>query len=230
MRNLGYLATIAAGSLVGLASEGYAQDSPTDDKTGQVDGQLEARLVDVDAKLRYDVFDRVYDEKVIAEYEKVSDEALGEEYGDDYLKSLSKSGKMRGFAISFGEALEDAFDNPDKVLGAMDKSDRELYDKFDATEALEKQKEDPIFRDMIGVTSEYKFSPDRESDKLAAFVADYVKDDLDSYIKTNFGVAKVVLAVGDGGKSLKDIETPNVKFGTPRYDRASNLFRSIFKK
>jgi len=208
VRNLGNLATIAAGSLVGLAGgnlESYAQDVPKGDDTNQTEGRLEARLVEVDEKLRYDIFDRIYDAKIIGEYEKVSDRDLDGEYGPEYVKSVGESKNLRGFAIGFGEALEDAFDNPDNAIAAMSESDRELYDNFDATEALKKNEKDDNFREMIGVTSEYKFSAGKESDKLAAFVVSYVEDDMDviSSVSANFATSLLNLARNTDDKRIE---------------------------
>lgn len=228
MNRIGYLAAIAAGSIVGLANEGYAQDSPVEDKTVQSEGRLESRLVDVDSKLRYDVFDRIYDSKVIGEYEKIGEDALAEEYGADYLKSLSKAGKMRGFAVGFGEALEDAFDNPDKVIDAMDEADKKLYDDFDASETLKKQDRDPRFRDMIGVTSDYKFSPERESDKLAAFVVQYVSDDIETMATVSVNLATSLgRLAGDEDRKLISYK---IDVNSPRFKRAADFMTSIRKK
>ncbi len=224
----GGLALVLGYAGSGLDTPSYAQDAPEDDRIAQSEGRLESRLVDVDSKLRYDVFDRIYDGETIAKYAKVSDEALAREYGDGYVAEVGRVKKARGFAIGYGEALEDAFDNPEAVISAMDDSDRELYGEFDATETLKKQGKDSNFREMLGVADSYEFSADRESDKLAAFVAKYVADDMDAYVTTSLGVAKVVLAAGDPSL-LKDVRASKVDPESERFSRATKTLRRIFK-
>ena len=45
MKKLGYLATVAAGSIVGLANNGYAQDSPAKVKTAYVKLMIKMRII-----------------------------------------------------------------------------------------------------------------------------------------------------------------------------------------
>jgi len=224
MNILGSVA-LATGYVAGSASlDSYAQDSPTDD-TKQAAGVLESRLVDVPDDKRFDVFNRVYDNGVIAKYDDVSDEALDGEYGAEFIESVGKSKKMRGFFIGFSEAIEDAYDNPELVIRAMDESDIELYEKFDATEFLKEQDNDPIFREMIGVTSDYKFSPDNESDRLAAFVSKYIFDDMDTIanVSVNFATSLGNLV----GETEDELIPYKIDVNSPRFKRAADFMTSI---
>ena len=245
LQKLGYMATMGLGYFAGLAGglEGYAQENaPGPPKSAEVipvrpvpsgndkKENLEKRLLNIPDNKRYNVFDRLYDVEIVRSYDSFSDNEIGDRYSKELLNSVSSDKKLKGFFINYVEVLRDAFDNPDKVIESMDEKDKVLYDKFDATDFLNKvNREKDFFGNLVSAKEGYVFSANRDSDKLVAFVNDYVLDDFNYYGEVVVGSVEGITSLY-GAKPNSKSKKSDSKVSDERFVRVAKFLQTINEK
>ena len=148
LKKLGIMATLAGGAWYSVGGlEAYAQDVPRAEvKQVSKESKLEKRLVDVPDKIRFDVFNRLYDVELNRKYEKVTSEDMEGYFDSELVKMTSPSilfkGPLRAYFIHLCDISKESFSNPKKVISNMDKEAKELFEKYDATGKFGKSDKD----------------------------------------------------------------------------------------